>query len=172
MAAPAGPVGIHRSDPLAPLLDLPGVAEAVDASRESIDRLLAHRVLRRQSSLVTTEAALRGARASAALEGVDIPLATLRAGGSTDPIVQGALRSCLGVGELVKIWQRAPLQALARLHVLAAADQQPETELGRPNKGPEVSTRIEALATLVAGGSQAPAAVLAAIVHGELLALR
>src|SRR5215212_8091119 len=85
-AAPAGP------DPLAPLLDLPGVREAADAARASIDRLLGHKVLRRESAGVSTESALRGARASAVLEGVDVPLAELRSGAVSDPVVQGALR--------------------------------------------------------------------------------
>ena len=164
--------GVSGPEPLAPLLELPGVGEAVTSVRESIDRLLSHRVLRRQSAAVTAESALRGARASAALDGVDVSLATLRAGGPTDPVVQGALRASLGVGELVETWQRAPLQALARLHVLAAADRVPADELGRPSGDAEVSARLEGLATLVAGGSRAPAAVLAAVVQGELLVLR
>ncbi len=168
----AGPIGTQSAEPLAPLLDLPGVTAAVAATRDSIDRLLAHRALRRQSAAVTAESALRGARASAALDGVDIPLGTLRAGGSSDPIVQGALRAGLAVGGLVDTWRRAPLQALARLHVLAAAGLCPGSALGRPSGGPEVSARLEALGRLVAGGSRAPAVVLAAVVHGELLALR
>ena len=68
-------------DPLAPLLDLPGVREAADGARAGIDRLLRHKVLRRESAGVSSESALRGARASAALEGVDVPLDDLRAGG-------------------------------------------------------------------------------------------
>jgi len=170
--AAAGPLGTHDTEPLAPLLELPGVGEAAASARASIDRLLAHRVLRSQGHAVTAESALRGARASAALAGVDVSLAALRAGGSTDPVVQGALRSCLGVGELVDTWRRAPLQALARLHVLAAADLVPADRLGRPVGRPDVAARLDGLAGLVAGGSQAAAVVLAAVVHGELLALR
>ena len=34
-----------RADPLAPLLDLPGVPEALAGAMEAVDRLLAHRVL-------------------------------------------------------------------------------------------------------------------------------
>jgi hypothetical protein len=168
----AGRPGADASEPLAPLLDLPGVRAAVASARESVDRLLAHRVVRTQSAAVTAESSVRGARASAALDGVDVPLATLRAGGITAPVVQGALRACLGVGELVDAWRRAPLQALARLHVLAAAGQAPDDRLGRPTGRPDVSARLTGLAVLVAGDSQVAAPILAAVVHGELLALR
>ena len=74
-------------DPLAPLLELPGVRAAADAARAGVDRLLSHKVLRRESAGVSTESALRGARASAALDGVDVPLAELRAGAVDDPVV-------------------------------------------------------------------------------------
>src|SRR4051794_12427125 len=110
------------SDPLAPLLDLPGVREAAGSARGAIDRLLAHRLMRNRSAEVSTESALRGARASAALEGADVPLAELRAGEVSDPVVQGALRVSVALGSMTETWQRAPGQVLARLHVLAAAD--------------------------------------------------
>src|SRR3954468_17164653 len=91
-------------DPLAPLLDLPGVRAASEAARAASDRLLRHKVLRRESAGVSTESALRGARASAALEGVDVPLADLRAGEVADPVVQGALRVSAGLGSMVETW--------------------------------------------------------------------
>jgi hypothetical protein len=157
-------------DPLAPLLDLPGVGEAADAARATVDRLLRHKVLRRESAGVSTESALRGARASAALEGVDVPLADLRSGAVDDPVVQGALRVSAGLGGMVETWPRAPGQVLARLHVLAAADLADASSLGRP--GPHVGPRLSGLLSLVTGGTAAPAVVIAALVHGEIAALR
>jgi hypothetical protein len=156
-------------DPLAPLLDLPGVREATDGARAAIDRLLGHKVLRRESAGVSTESALRGARASAALEGVDVPLADLRAGTVDDPLVQGALRVSAGLGSMVETWSRAPGQVLARLHVLAAADLVGSGELGRPasHAGP----RLSGLFSLVTGTTSAPAVLVAALVHGELASL-
>ncbi|HEY9475078.1 MAG TPA: oxidoreductase, partial [Mycobacteriales bacterium] len=59
-------------DPLLPLLDLPGVTEAADEARDAVDRLLGHRALRRGGEAVSAESALRGARASAALDGADL----------------------------------------------------------------------------------------------------
>lgn len=162
-----------NADPLAPLLDLPGVPDAVGAAREAVDRLLAHRVLRRQSAAVSSESALRGARASAALEGSDVPLADLRTGAVADPVVQGALRISGGLGALVGVWEQAPLQALARLHVLAAAGSVPEDRLGRPAGSPAVVARLGSLAGLVAGAGAGavPGTLLAAVVHGELATL-
>src|SRR5262249_9120520 len=141
-----------------------------DGARAAVDRLLAHRVLRRRSAEVSAESALRGARASAALDGADHPLEKVRAG-LDDPVLQGALRVSAELGRLAGTWERAPAQVLARLHVLAAAGLLPETELGRPVADPETGARLAALARLVAGGTAVPAVVLAAVVHAELRVL-
>lgn len=159
------------ADPLAPLLDLPDVADAAAAARESIDRLLAHRALRRTSGPVSAESVLRGARASAALEGAEYDLDDVRAGTVTDPVVQGALRVGGGLGPLVDTWERAPRQVLAKLHVLAAAGTVEEAALGRPAPDAQVAERLDGLAALVAGGTSVPAVIVAAVVHGELLSL-
>ena len=162
-ARPTGP------DPLAPLMDLRGVAEAADGARAAVDRLLGHKVLRRESAGVSAESALRGARASAALEGVDRPLADVRAGEVTDPVVQGALRVSVGLGGMVETWERAPGQVLARMHVLAATDLAAPADLGRPS-GP-AGPRLAGLFSIITGATTAPAVVIAAVVHGELAAL-
>jgi len=156
-------------DALAALLDLPGVREAAESARAGIDRLLRHKVLRRESAGVSTESALRGARASAALEGVDVPLADLRAGSVADPLVQGALRVSAGLGSMIDTWSRAPGQVLARLHVLAAADLTDSGALGRP--APHAGPRLAGLFALATGTTSAPAVLVAALVHGELAAL-
>lgn len=144
--------------------------EAIAAGREAIDRLLSHRVLRRKSSEVSSESALRGARASAALEGSGVPLADLRAGEVHDPVVLGALRVSAGLGGLIPVWERAPLQAIARLHVLAAAGAVPDEQLGRPAAATDTS-RLTALAQLIADDQVTPGILLSAVVQGELAAL-
>ena len=164
--AARGPDRPSGPDPLAPLLDLPGVREAADGARAAVDRLLGHRVLRRESAGVSTESALRGARASAALEGREVPLAELRAGQVHDPVVQGALRVSAALGSMADTWSRAPGQVLARLHVLAASDLADGAGLGRP--GPHAGPRLAGLLALVTGATTAPAVVVAAVVHGEL----
>jgi hypothetical protein len=156
-------------DPLGPLLDLPGVRDAADAARTGIDRLLGHKVLRRESAGVSTESALRGARASAALDGRDVPLADLRSGAVDDPVVHGALRVSAGLGPMVETWSKAPGQVLARLHVLAAADLADREELGRP--APHAGPRLSGLFALITGTTTAPAVLVAALVHGEIAAM-
>jgi hypothetical protein len=167
----AGRTASRRSAhaPLAPLLDLPGVREAADSARSAVDRLLAHRLMRNRSAEVSTESALRGARASAALEGVDVPLAALRAGEIDDPVVQGALRVSAALGSMAETWQRAPGQVLARLHVLAAADLADRADLGRP--GAHAGPRLSALLVLVTGETTVPSVIVAAVVHGELASM-
>jgi hypothetical protein len=164
------PLARSATDPLAPLLDLPGVTDALAAAREAVDRLLNHRVLRRQSAAVSGESALRGARASAALEGSEVPLAELRAGEVHDPVALGALRVSAGLGGLVAVWERAPLQAIARLHVLAAAGAVSDEQLGRPAAATDTG-RLTALARLVADSRTTPGILLSAVVHGELATL-
>ncbi|MEU7990201.1 oxidoreductase [Streptosporangium canum] len=171
------------SDPLAVIAELPGVPEAVTDARKAVDRLYGHRVLRRKSPEVSARSALRGARASAALDGVDVPLEAIPE--VTDPVVQGALRVSAELGRLGPTWRAAPRQVLARLHTLAAAGL--TERLGRPRgaaeapdllglgaaPGPEETVaRVDGLVGLVTGTSKAPALVLAAIVHAELAVLR
>lgn len=157
------------ADPLAPLLDLPGVTAAVDRARSAVDALLGNRVLRRRSADVSSESALRGAWASAWLSGHEVPLADVRAGAATDdPVLQGALRAQSAIGSLADTWARAPRQALARLHALAAADLVPADDLGRPQPG--TAERLDTLAHVLAA-THAPAVVVAAVVHGEVLCL-
>jgi hypothetical protein len=170
-AAARGALLCHlvAADPLAPLLDLPGVAAGVDRARDAVDALLGNRVLRRRSPDVSAESALRGAWASAWLAGREAPLAEVRSGAAADdPVVQGALRAQSAIGTLTDVWTRAPRQALARLHALAAADLVTAEELGRP--APGTPQRLDTLAEVLAATS-APAPVVAAIVHGELLGL-
>ena len=167
----------RATDPIADLASLPGVTEAVDEARAAVDRLRGHRVLRRQAEKVAAESALRGARASAALDGADLPLdvvrRTVQAGGvlpaPEGPLVQGALRVAAELGSMQSTWSHAPLQALARLHTLAAGGLTAPASLGRPRPDPDRADRLTALGVLLTSPSAAPALVVSAVVHGELL---
>jgi len=159
-----------RPDPLAPLVGLPGVEDAVRRAREAVVALHRHPVNRTGWAASAAEAALRAARASAALDGAELARAD---GVVSDPVLAGAVRVAEATGRLLGTWRTAPLQALARLHVLAAADLGDAgtgsgAALGRPVRGTE---RLALLAELVTGGTAVPAPVLVAVVHGELLAL-
>lgn len=160
-------------------MDLPGVAEAVTRVGDAVSAVHRHPANRRGWPAIAAEAAVRAARASAALDGAS---ATVPSDGSVrDPVLAGALRVAQSLGGMLGTWRRAPLQALARLHVLAAADLSAEPGLGRPGLGRpglgrpdppfELTARLEGLARLVTEGSQVAAPVLVAVVHGELLAL-
>ncbi|KMV22557.1 hypothetical protein [Mycobacterium heckeshornense] len=160
------------NDPLAPLLELSGVAMACEQARDALGRAHRHPANLRDWPVTAAEAALRAARASAVLDGGVLRLDVSAAG---DPIFAGALRVAQalegGQTSLVGVWQRAPMQALARLHMLAAAGQVDADQLGRPRVDADVAPRLELLADLVSGGTRAPAPVVAAVAHGELLTL-
>lgn len=164
----------HASDPLAPLVELPGVADAVARAREALVAVHNHPVNRRGWAATAAEASLRAARASAALDGARVEPGT-GDGAVVEPVLAGAVRVAGEAGRMLGVWRTSPLQALARLHVIAAAglvpDERRDAELGRPGNSAEVSARLSLLADLVTGATTVPAPVLVAVVHGELLAL-
>jgi len=139
-------------DPLAPLVGLPGVADAVRRAREAVVALHRHPVNRTGWAASAAEAALRAARASAALDGAELARAD---GVVTDPVLAGAVRAAEATGRLLGTWRTAPLQALARLHVLAAAD------LGAGDGAPGLGASDAAAAhgTSAVSGAQGTAAV-------------
>ena len=162
-----------KGDPLTPLVELPGVAQSAADVRDALGRAHRHRVNLRGWQATSAEAAIRAARASSVLDGgpPQLPAEGLPGG----PILAGAVRvaEALQGGQttLVGVWQRAPLQALARLHMLAAADLAEQDRLGRPRDDRDVARRLELLAELAAGATSVPAPVLAAVMHGEILTL-
>ncbi len=202
MAENAHSASTHgQTDPLAVLGALHGVPEAVDSVRKAVDGVYGHRVMRRRSNEVTSEAALRGARASAALADADWPLEEVRrrsdfSADAQARTVGAALRLTAEAGQLLGVWRQSPAQALARLHLVAAggtsagaagaADTVGRPRLaGEPVDEPlvgveefplpepgEVNARLEGLADLLLAGTAAPALVIGAAVHGELLCLR
>ncbi|ACC43556.1 MULTISPECIES: hypothetical protein [Mycobacterium ulcerans group] len=169
------------ADPLAALMELPGVGDASDRAREALGQAHRHRANLRGWPVTAAEAALRGARASSVLDGGPTRLEDLVDASAGDPVVNdpvfgGALRVAQalegGAGPLVGVWQKAPLQALARLHMLAAADLAADGGLGRPRADAGIGPRLELLADLVTRPTRASAPVIAAVAHGELLTLR
>lgn len=153
---------------LGPLLELPGVRAAADQARAAVDQVHRHPANRRGWPAAAAEASMRAARASAAIDGADVRLADT----ATDPRLAGAVRVAEATGALLGTWRRAPLQVLARLHMLAAAAPGVDgATLGRPRADPMVAARLQQLAEVVLVPAQVPGVVLAAVVHGELLAL-
>jgi hypothetical protein len=178
---------VHRPapDPLAALIARPAVADAVDRARQACTELRWHPALRRRIPEVRTEACVRAAAASAELDGVRLPLEQVRAmvgglsaptdprdAGGRDPVeaaVRGALRANLACHDLARTLGRSPAQVLAQLHTLAAADlvagAAAADTLGRPQPG--TAPRVEGLTRLLAGATDAPGLVVAAVADAE-----
>ena len=186
------------------LAALPGVPAAVDEAREACTELRWHRALRRRTAEARAEAGVRAVRASAALAGARLPVDLVRdvARGAASFPPDAAGRAALGVlrahaeaETLTAGWERAPLQVLARLHVVAAAGLVPDDALGRPRQpgespgdgadlltadgsplpvpdAAEVPARLAALGDVLAAPPSVPALVVAALAHAEIATLR
>jgi hypothetical protein len=143
---------------------LEGVASGFAAARDGIDGMLRDRGLRRTSPQLTTESLLRGAHATAVLDGSSSSLDDVRAGRG-DEVAQAALRVSVELLALSPVLARSPVQALARLHALAAAGSDPDV-VGRPRDADAAGRLRQALAVLQ--GAR-PALVTAALLHAELV---
>ncbi|MEO7235876.1 MAG: hypothetical protein ABIW80_10955 [Lapillicoccus sp.] len=186
---------------VAALAALPGVAEGADAAREACTRLRFDEALRRRIPEAAGESRIRGAQASAALDGADVALGRVRGlvtgaqpwperPDPVDQALRGVVRATAETEHVVGVALRTPLQALARLHVAAAADQLPPDQVGRPRRGDEtarelvdlgpagpagmVADRLAGLAPLLSlvGRPTVPALVVLALVHAEIASVR
>jgi len=157
---------VPDADPLARLAGLEGVASAMTATRDGLDALLRDRGLRRTTPELTGESLLRGAHASSVLEGSESTIQAMRDSGG-DAVARAALRVSAELLGLAPALSRSPLQAIARLHTLAASGGTAEQSVGRPRDA-SGADRLRALGRLLTEPTTAPALVLAAVVHAEL----
>ncbi len=149
---------------------LEGVPSALVAARDAVDARLRDRGLRRTTPELTAESLLLGAAASADLAGSTSGLNTLR-DGAGDPLATAAARVNAELLALLPVVSRSPLQAMARLHTLAAAGLVDDDLLGRPRPMDGVAVRLQALAALLTATTSAPAIAVAGVAHGEVMAL-
>ncbi|MBC9227129.1 oxidoreductase [Aeromicrobium sp. 636] len=156
------------SDPFIAAASLEGVPSAFRAARDGMDAILRDRGLRRSTPDDTARSLLIGAWATATLEGSECDLDELAAGGG-DATARAAVRLSTELLGLLPIWQRSPVQAMARLHALAAAGSVPDSDLGRP-VNPEGTARLTLLASLLSRKTEAPGLVVAALTHAEIAA--
>jgi hypothetical protein len=156
-------------DEIVTMTALEGVPSALAAARDGVDALLRDRGLRRSTAETAVESLLRGAAASATLDGSTTDVDQLRRG-EGDWVAASAARLNAGVLALVPVVVRSPLQALARLHTLAAAGSVPDDQLGRPRAGDGSAQRLQALAGALLAPSGVPAIALAAVAHAEVAA--
>ncbi|HEX2704709.1 MAG TPA: hypothetical protein VHM65_03050, partial [Candidatus Lustribacter sp.] len=184
---------------LSTLASHPRAVAAATVAREACTELRWHEALRRRIPEACAESRIRGARASAMLDGARLPLERVREmvlglgqGGDLDPVervVMGAVAATSESERLRAVVRRAPYQGLARLHVAATAGLLPADQVGRPRAEGEacaevvdlgaapgvdvVAERLAALADIVAAVSQGlPALAVAAIVHAEVMTVR
>jgi len=170
-------------NPAAPLASDPEIAGHLEAARTAIDALLWRRDVRADAAAVAADSVRIGARDSAAIEGADQL-------GVDDSPMGRVLASAIAVtAEAVRlddIWARSPAQVLAHLHSVAAHGFALPEQLGRPRDGDVVDdplhigntpTAVVITPRLMTLGEVVlepglPAMLEAAIVHGELMALR
>lgn len=151
--------------------ELEGVPSALAAARDGIDALLRDRGLRRTTPALTAESLLRGAAASAALEGSPTGLEELRHG-QGDAIATGAARLNADLLALLPVIATSPLQAFARMHTLAAAGTEMADNLGRPRLDAGIAARLQMLSRHLVAPTRAPALAVASLAHAELATLR
>lgn len=154
------------TDPLAWLTDLEGVRSAYAGTRDGIDVMLRDRGLRRTTPEMTAESLLRGAHASAVLEGSGATLEEVRAG-TADEVAADAVRLSASMLALAPLIKTAPLQAIARLHTVVGSAALPDEQLGRPRDAASAD-RLRGVAELLLSGTEAPALLVAAIAHADV----
>lgn len=170
-------------DPLAGLPLQQSTSALLSATRDEIDAVLWDRGIRAKAAEVAAASVLRGARDSAAIDGADTAVVDDSPMGR---ILGNAQVLTARVPALVDTWSTSPLQVLAELHAIAAQGFADDDQRGRPRSGDDVrdplnigvlppagviSPRLTGLAEVITS-STSPALLIAAIVHGELSALR
>jgi hypothetical protein len=180
------------ADVLAPLADLPGVAEAVDRARSAVDGVLWDRAVRARAADVVAASRMRGGWASAAIDGAEVRPDALVSGDALDDspmgrVVRASLALQAEIPRVVDLVGMAPLQALSRLHAVVSVDFLDVDQRGRVRTDEraddplrlgalptarEASTRLAALAPLLTRPSAAPALVVAAVAHAEVAVTR
>jgi hypothetical protein len=187
------------ADSLLSLSALPGIAEATEAARGSCTQLRWHEALRRRVPQAAAESRVRGARASAALDGAEMDLGLVRdlMRGATpwppspDPleaVLRGAVQATAETEHIRSTVVTAPSQALARVHAAAAGHLLPQSQVGRPRQGGEVSLefsdlgpspdesvvreRLSGILEILLCARDGSAVVVAALVHAEIATVR
>lgn len=156
------------SDPFISAALLEGIPSTYAGTRDGIDSILRDRGLRRSTPEDTARSLLLGAAATASLEGSEYDTETLASGGG-DALARSAVRLSTELLGLLPTWNRSPIQALARIHSLAAAGSVDDADLGRP-VDPAGVARLTELAWMIGQPTEAPGLVVAALVNAEITA--
>lgn len=135
------------------MLGLPGVMEAVEEARAACTELRWHQALRRRIPEAAAESRVRGATATALLEGSEpagsegtvVLVRDLVRGAApwpTEPdpierVLKAAVQVTAATESAGALSLASPAQLLARLHVAATADLLPPAQVGRPRRPDE-----------------------------------
>ncbi len=175
-------------DAFAEVAAMPDVRQAASRARATLDPLLLDRRLRTAGAVLAAETALRNAHASASLEGAEVPVDEMRSRSMASPLLRvasGALEVQNGLRGMQAL---PPRQAWAAIATIAGREYLDDGRRGRPRREDEpledplhlalphasedANVRLAMLAELLLQPTKAPALVVAAITHGELLALQ
>lgn len=170
------------ADAVRAIAERPAVAEAAGAALAELDTVLWRRDVRANAAEVARASLERGARDSAAIEGADIVEPDASPMGR---LLGASIAVTAEVPGQARVWATAPLQALAHLHAVAARTFLDADDLGRPREqdgpddplglgSPPPAAQVAPRLTLIRdlARADAPAIVVAALVHAELMALR
>ena len=185
---------------LTELAAMPEVSAASERARDVCTQLRWHEALRRRIPEAAAESRVRGAWASAELDGArstativrDLMRGARERSPQPDPaerVIHGAIAATAETEHVRALVTSAPGQVLARLHTAAAAQLVDEYEqLGRPRRegegceefadlgsaptGAELRDRLAGIIELMQSASRAPALVVASIVHAEIAMVR
>ncbi|MDO5627662.1 MAG: Fic family protein [Mobilicoccus sp.] len=185
------------ADALRTLAAWPAVAEGLTEAREACTRLRWHEGLRRRAPESAAESRVRGARASAEVDGArseDAVVRDLLIGVTAWPerldptlsVLRGAIQATVEAEHVGALVRTAPRQVLARLHTAAAEPLVGADDLGRPRgvaecaeftdlgAAPPVEPRLTGLVDLLSEVSSpgAPVVLIAAIAHAEIAVVR
>lgn len=149
------------TDAVRALAELPDVPAAVDEAREACTTLRWHQALRRRIPEAAAESRVRGATASALLEGVepagsrgtvhlvrDLVRGATPWEGEGDPLLRhltAVVRATAATEQAGPDQLRSPAQLLAALHTAAGAGILPSDEVGRPRRSDACPEAVEAL---------------------------
>lgn len=190
------------ADALATIAAWQEVETALNVAREACTQLRWHEGLRRRAPEAAAESRVRGARASAEVDGArseDAVVRSLIIGATAWPepldptlaVIRGAVQATAEAEHVGRILTTSPRQALARLHtaaaepLVAAGDRD---QLGRPRgdgvpcaefadlgEAPRsVGARLTGVVDLLeqAGRPGVPVLLVAALVHAEIAVVR
>lgn len=135
---------------LSALADREDLAAPIEQARQATTSLRWHPALRRRIPEAAAESRVRGAQASAELDGARMAVGVVRermAGVrpwpeqlSADEVVLAGVVAATAESEAVaSLVMSSPMQAMARLHTAAAARLLPADQVGRPRTGRESS---------------------------------